>query len=735
MERYGRPSSPGGRRVAQSGGRSSTGVLVFPSSYDPYYGPSRSATSISSGPRTSAERMMAPRVAPVYRPQSPPVRTQARDDYAVRPRRLTLDANSASARRPLSMVIPTSPGRSARPVITTAVDRPSSPLARAPLRVRPSDDYYLQPASSMRRGEHRRNYSVGAVDGDRLAASDRERDRERAGYRGTGTSGPRGGYQFSQQVVRPPKERDDRSVGYEYTDPREQAYRDTAPRPRPRRDSYNAAARERPISMTGLEDYMPRETRINREAGPPVSTRGFDNIVRSGSVRQETRPREGSLARDYQGDRYETVPPRSSNRPQVSLHQTPSDGYEKPREATDDRHEPRLDPSRHRREEENLAPKPRHPVDNRVDDHTDDHSHKTLLRKHRKDIEDDRERHHRHREERHRDEARKERPEKLKDDHGGEAAVLGAAALAAGGVAGDAIKHRHHDRDPRESDVRSGDDLREKPRERERTRLPIDQEPNTVGEGPTNANTSDEERRERRRRRRREREERRNVEAKEERDKVEIKAARKMEHEEAVTAASLLPRDDSLREQGHYDRPPGEKGLPIDQPAQFEEPKRPTNRQRSVSYAKEPDSSESSSDEDRRRLVRVVTPANDSKEPEQPIKGILRAPREKFPEDPAPIREGVAPLKDAGKSGIPPNARWTKIDRRLVNPEALEMGNERYEERDNYVIVLRVLTKDEIQAYAAKTQEIRSGRSTTTASDSQRELEEDEDEEEYRKRR
>ena len=75
-----------------------------------------------------------------------------------------------------------------------------------------------------------------------------------------------------------------------------------------------------------------------------------------------------------------------------------------------------------------------------------------------------------------------------------------------------------------------------------------------------------------------------------------------------------------------------------------------------------------------------------------------------------PVREGVAPLKDAGKKGIPPNARWTKIDRKLVNPEALDMGNERYEERIDYVIVLRVLTKEEIEQYAKKTQEIRGKR-------------------------
>lgn len=71
------------------------------------------------------------------------------------------------------------------------------------------------------------------------------------------------------------------------------------------------------------------------------------------------------------------------------------------------------------------------------------------------------------------------------------------------------------------------------------------------------------------------------------------------------------------------------------------------------------------------------------------------------------MREGVAPLKDAHDQGVPPGARWTKIDRRLVNPAALEMGNERFEERSDYVIALRVLSKEEIQAYAIKTKEIR----------------------------
>ncbi|KAJ5562701.1 hypothetical protein N7535_002853 [Penicillium sp. DV-2018c] len=114
--------------------------------------------------------------------------------------------------------------------------------------------------------------------------------------------------------------------------------------------------------------------------------------------------------------------------------------------------------------------------------------------------------------------------------------------------------------------------------------------------------------------------------------------------------------------------------------------------------------------DDAKRLVTVDPPSSSPKEPEGPRKGILKAPRDAFPEEPNPVREGVAPLKDATKEGIPPGARWTKIDRRLVNPEALEAGNERFEERPDYVIVLRVLSKDEIQQYALKTQEIRETR-------------------------
>jgi len=111
---------------------------------------------------------------------------------------------------------------------------------------------------------------------------------------------------------------------------------------------------------------------------------------------------------------------------------------------------------------------------------------------------------------------------------------------------------------------------------------------------------------------------------------------------------------------------------------------------------------------DRSCSPKLESPTNPPATPVPPRR-ILREPSATFPEDSNPIREGVAPARLAqdGRHHIPPDARWTKIDRKLVNPEALAAGNERYEERTDYVIVLRVLTKKEVEAYALRTQQIR----------------------------
>ncbi|KAI1392320.1 uncharacterized protein F4822DRAFT_125220 [Hypoxylon trugodes] len=109
------------------------------------------------------------------------------------------------------------------------------------------------------------------------------------------------------------------------------------------------------------------------------------------------------------------------------------------------------------------------------------------------------------------------------------------------------------------------------------------------------------------------------------------------------------------------------------------------------------------------KQVRVVSPPREKSE-SKPIKGILKTPSVKFPEDQNPIREGVAPHKDdKTKKNVPPGARWTKVNRKLISPAALE-GKERFEVRDEFVIVLRVLSKEEIQEFATRTAQIRAAK-------------------------
>ncbi|KAK7960571.1 hypothetical protein PG996_011216 [Apiospora saccharicola] len=106
-------------------------------------------------------------------------------------------------------------------------------------------------------------------------------------------------------------------------------------------------------------------------------------------------------------------------------------------------------------------------------------------------------------------------------------------------------------------------------------------------------------------------------------------------------------------------------------------------------------------------------PTQDDHSPKQeqaagyPLEGILEKPASDFPGPPEFTREGVStPSRSDGPSG----ARWTKINRSLVNPEALTIGKERFEERDDFVIVLRVLSKEEVWQYAKATTQLREER-------------------------
>ena len=538
----------------------------------------------------------------------------------------------------------------------------------------------------------------------RLTVAERDaRDRpDRGGYRSSGIGGGHSGYNLNQPLVRQAPEND--YAGYEYTDRREQMYRDTAPRPRPRpADEYTGGRRERPTSMTGLESHLPNRTLSTRDAGPPPSTRGFGGVARAGSLRHDARARDEKIPRTYARDDYDTHPGRKLPRSQIAVHHPVEDGRAPyPDDFSD--HEPRHHrPRKSTLDDGRSEPRLKDPYDDPHDRSSDDRSRPHHERSHHRHHDEDRDRR--------RDDLPREKHDH-RDDAGSNGLLLGAGAagLATASAAAEASRHKHH-KEHRDRD-REGDKERDRDRDRDypypaerarddRDRIPTTRDPLDSASHRTEA--SDEERRERRRRRR-------------ERHEKEDREMKKAAEEDARRRAAELappPKNHALENKGSYER--SSQAGSHDGEEQKQLTRRRHHHSRSPggdSYSDE-SSSDSEIDNSRQRQVRVVTPTDEKPEPPV-VKSILRPPREKFPEDPAPVREGVAPLKDAGKKGIPPNARWTKIDRKLVNPEALEMGNERYEERVDYVIVLRVLTKEEIQEYAAKTQEIREKRGLIT---------------------
>ncbi|PNS18053.1 hypothetical protein CAC42_4012 [Sphaceloma murrayae] len=131
--------------------------------------------------------------------------------------------------------------------------------------------------------------------------------------------------------------------------------------------------------------------------------------------------------------------------------------------------------------------------------------------------------------------------------------------------------------------------------------------------------------------------------------------------------------------------------------------------------------------------VRIVEPPSEN---DNRPKGILKKPKSAFPEDPNPIREGVAPLKDKNiPRNIPENARWTKVKRSFVNPEALDLAKERYEERKDHVIILRVVTEEELNKLAELTAEIRRTRERRERRERDRDRDRHEDRESRHKAR
>lgn len=696
--RYGRATSPN-RRFAQPG-RASTGTLDA-HDYESYYQhhPRSSRESFNPDPRSSADRIISSRpLAPRTYQESLPLRRNP-DDHVVALRRApTLEPNPVVSRRPLSIVTGVSSPSRLRPVVQSAIERPPSPYSK-PRPRRDDESVYILPASSSRPHQHG---SAGGQDMNRHLKIDKDKDRaEKGGYRSSGRShGGQAYYYNPPPQIREPRDKDDRDYGYEYTNRKEQAYRDTTPRPRARRES-DAGVRERPRSITGLEDYQ-RQPVYHRESGPPVSTRGFSKIHHDGTVRHEYRyPRdddhgsgESSLVRGKNDGRVEE-PRRVSTRAPVSLHQ--DDGYNSNIEDRNhDKHRrlARRTGSLERDDDRGLGIRYQESDQRKTDEKSRGHrgsfrsgSQERFHRasRHAREDSQDRYKHpesgRRRERDEHDDRDRRRADEQVKEKHGvsraGENAALGAVgvATAAAGLAAESSKHR---RNKDGSDFDAEKSPREKTHRDGRMATMLD-----PSEASSRSEETDEDRRERRRRRRRERDEK-----------------ERQERGDALAATEANVRSDSYERSSKYPRDPQ---------AEEEESKTSRRRRHRRTKSSQQSNSEESSDERpdreyRPSQLRVVSPP---KEPEVKPKGILRPPREKFPEDPAPIREGVAPLKDAGKKGIPPNARWTKIDRRLVNPEALEQGNERYEERIDYVIVLRVLSKEDIEKYAELTQRLR----------------------------
>ena len=574
----------------------------------------------------------------------------------------------------MSIAIPPSSPIRERPVISNNIrDRPRSPPPRSQ---RPYDDSerYITPATSSPRQHHQRNHSATPADLDRLAVSDRDR-RERQ-YRGSGAPGPRA-YPAGGALVR----YNDNDVSY--TGPREQFDRDYPSQPLAPVRRESLPRRERPNSALDFADWKPPPS-TRRDAGPPPSAaRQFERLEKSDPSRAAIRSSGGGGS---DNERDSDLPRRrNTTRAPVSLHQDRDIGPPPRRDNFDDRRDSR--PRRDRREDDDTYASDR--------DHRD---HQLASNHHER-------RHRKHRE---------NSPEVADVVEKVAAVGLGGAAVGLAGVL--SKKSRNNDNDEEEE--------HQKERRRRRHR------DNELDDGIVAANES--------------RPLRPHETPQDPQDDRDINGSRHGKAPRDRADSDSQNDEDPHRRRRHRRhrnkddiRPEGDSGSGSDARNSFDRPREEVGRDgpgRGLE-ADGPDRRTRDRDRDRRddrdyrdhsiaeqtgysgppgedeegrpRRVQLVEPIKE-KEPEVKPRGILKPARQvPFPEDPNPTREGVAPLKEAGKKGIPPGARWTKINRMLVNPAALEALHERFEERDEYVIVLRVLTREEIEKFAELTAEIR----------------------------
>ncbi|OAL39550.1 hypothetical protein AYO20_00947 [Fonsecaea nubica] len=684
-----RPNSPPlGRRYPDH--RASTGMVIS-SSFDPRF-------SSSSQPRSFIDTFPATRHGSVYTTQAIARKTVLDDphsgggsivktEYSVRPR----TNSTLEARRPVNTF---TERRSSPPRIRPAiVSGPSRDDPRSPV-VASREDRYLVPAATSGR-HHHRHASATRAEQDRLLPARVSRQPEyhrRGGYNAYPYSSARSQLQ---------------DEGFSYTTPKEQFLQESA-RPQ-RRESYSRS--ERPVSIAGFSEYRLPARRDTRDVPPTSSTRVLDRIDRNEP------PRYSSGRTSDLEDRGDIPRRRHSTRAPV-LHHYPDDGTMSAREERDLRllprsHHDRLEdddkPLKHRhRDERNRealreVPRESERVRERERDRDKERERdKDRDRDRDRDRERDRDRDRDRDRERDRDRDRdrdryrdadksgKPRSRESSPEHSGLRKGLAAAAGlgAVGAAAGAALKSTRN-KDDEESET---DDRKE--RKHRRRRHHDEPSPDELaGRIERDLKLTNGDRDPRRRDDDRDADDTGDHDDRHER-------RRHHRHRKQRDRADRAPESDTTED---YDGKDTRQRRARDQTSSRDEDQEvPTVlEQRTISPGED--------DDDRPRKVQLVEPA-EKKEEFRP-KGILKKPRETpFPEDPNPTREGVAPLKDAHKDGIPPNARWTKISRALVNPEALEKAHERFEERDDYVIVLRVVSREEITKLAEKTKEIREAR-------------------------
>lgn len=735
--RYGRPSSP---RLYDPM-RSSLPSVGHSGHYGEMHAiPTR--REVITTPRTSIDRVHhvpGPITTTTYKITQEPATRSSSNRTGSRTRSSTVD----SIAKPAVTVVPKH-----RPTVHHGGSgRPGSPLNN-PYRSSDEGDYLAIPSSSGKHRGHRRMYSATMDNGDHL--------RRIAGHESQGypVSRSRPAAYAGPTVRHPDTLAEDYGAdGYGYTKSGDLLVYDLNHTPRyTHRTRDNSQTRARPSSVGGYQDIASRSF-DNRERGPPPSTRGFDRMqtrstfdqapIRSPvTVEPVSRPRASSRTRPVsvfqerepqrQHHTEDYYDPRDSDsrdrRERLSRHDRYDDGPDRGHTSrSEKKHDDRSDKMSGRdalaaglsiaasalglgavassgtaKDEERDE---RDDYRRRKDETDDERRRRRDAREPREESDEEKRR---RRDRDHRDESDEERRRRRDREHRDERQPVEQSGREA------SDRYRRDERAPVDVSRESHD-----PRPRRDERDHVDVGPRGSRENVSvrdDRGPSDDHSRHERYRNIAEPPATGRNDHREE-SPVSVDSQGRPRRERILPPAAFNPRDtmdiralkDALNAQDSRGKEPDLIPVASSRDAAFDprDPRDLRNMQVELNARDDRPRRQSITPPDQNRELRVVSPPRDKPE-EKPVKGILRQPRDKFPEDPSPIREGVAPLKDAKKDGVPAEARWTKISRKLVSPAALELNKERYEARDDFVIVLRVLNREEVQQFATITQQIRS---------------------------